>query len=615
MGFLSRFLAPAAQAEAPRPVPGGRWRRGDFRSTHLGESEHAVKLRGRSSLVLPAFVVEFVYSCDEFRTLDQHVDAYAEKHGWEGLQADNLRAFLPQLEESQMLVSAGELQRVVQSGGDGAPAAPAPISALGISTGGDRLEMVLRCLTSFHENLRAHGREAELLVTDNSPSEQQTARCREALAAWQRENSTAVRFIGAAEKRALVRELTQAGACSPEVAEFALFDPLGAGFSCGANRNALLLQEAGRMFCSLDDDVVCRLSAPPEGAREGLSFFSDGDPYSRWLFPDRGAVRAAAVPAKADYLATHEKMLGLPLSAISVAGGDFTDAGDTLIRRLMRRPARVRATFLGHAGDPGIPSSTYYLYYRRENRRRLTQSAEHYDSVFPSRAVIGMVEQPRVGDASISPGMAMGLDHRTLLPPFFPVMHAEDFSFGAALWQCCPDAVLGHLPLAIAHEPPEGKAILTPAGLREARPFLVFEFAHLLRRLILRADMPAAATAEHRMVHLGRYFSELGGLPAEDFLEVLRREALAEASDRIEYLGRRLAEDSETPDFWRHDVENLIDHLRESVSQDGSEIPLDLPVSRPLAENRAFLQKACGEYGALLQAWPAMVSVAMKLPR
>ena len=38
---------------------------------------------------------------------------------------------------------------------------------------------------------------------------------------------------------------------------------------------------------------------------------------------------------------------------------------------------RVRATFTGHIGDPGIPTSAYNLYYEGENFERLTSSEEH----------------------------------------------------------------------------------------------------------------------------------------------------------------------------------------------------------------------------------------------
>lgn len=591
-------------------MSGELWRRGDVAAVPLGPGEHVVRMRGREPFVTWSFVLEFVYGCEEFKPLEAHIADYAEAHGWGAAEIDTLEQQLPTLMESGALVSTLILRQAAEA----APPEPAPprIGTLGVSTGGNRLELVQRCLSSFHENLRAHGRSAEWLVSENSADPAQTAGTREALMAWAKASGAKLRVAGAEEKRAMLEELVRAGACSRAVGEFALFDPLATRFSVGANRNFLLLHEAGRMFGSLDDDVVCRLSAPPDGAGQELSFFSDGDPFGRWLFADRAAGRAFAGAVDADYLAVHGALLGRTVGDAlrSAPGADFTDAQDFLIRRMMRQPPRVRATFLGHVGDPGIPTSAYYLYYRRENRRRLVGSAEHYRAVFPSRSVLSVVPQPRIGDASVSPGMAMGIDHRTLVPPFFPVLHAEDFSWGAALWHCCPDAVLGHVPYAIAHEPPEGKTILTPADLRAQPPFLIWEFAHLLRRLILQVELPIAASAERRMVLLGRALSEIGELPPSDFLELIRQQALAEAGDRVEYLHREIGEAEEAPEYWLRDVEGMIEHLRTSVSAAGAEIPLDLQAARPAEETRAFMQTVIGHYGELLQSWPAMVEAA-----
>src|SRR6266436_1982132 len=117
MGFLSRFRASPGPEPAEPPAPpkgsGERWRRGDFTSVHLGANEHAVKIRGEHPRVLPAFVVEFVYGCEEFRPLEGHIEEHAEKHGWDALQVASLRTHLPALTESRLLVSTGELRRAL----------------------------------------------------------------------------------------------------------------------------------------------------------------------------------------------------------------------------------------------------------------------------------------------------------------------------------------------------------------------------------------------------------------------------------------------------------------------------------------------------------------------
>jgi hypothetical protein len=589
------------------------WRRGDFISLPLPPNDHALRVHGREPVVVPAFVVEFVWGCEEFRPLEEHLADYAEAHGWGAPEIDALQRALPVLMEQHALVSASAI--VARQIAAPAEAEPPLMSALGVPTGGERWPLLHRCLASFHENLRTHGHTADFLVSENSANPQQTAACRERLKAWQGETGARVRFAGEAEKRAFIAELVRLGACASEVAEFALLDPMATGFSCGANRNALLLQEAGRVFASIDDDVHCRLASPPGGAGRNISGFSDGDPYQRWLFADRASARHAAGTCDLDFVRAHQGLLGCRVGDAlrSASDSDFAEAGDFLTRRLLQQTARVRATFSGHVGDPGIPTSAYYLYYKGDNRARLVASEAHYRSVFPSRSVFSVVTEARIGDATVSPGMAMGLDHRTVLPPFFPVLHAEDFSFGAALWQGCPEAVLGHLPLAVAHEPPEGKSILTPGQLHGGRLFIVWEFAHLLRRFILHTNLPLAADAAQRLELLGREFEELGELPPSDFMEVLRQQALSEAGERLDFLHKQLHADEPAPDYWVEDVEALVRHLHGSATAPGLEIPLDLPGDRSHEENRAFIQAAFGRYGTLLRAWPGMVEATQSL--
>ena len=424
-----------------------------------------------------------------------------------------------------------------------------------------------------------------------------------------------IRYAGEEEKRDFAAALIRKSGCPEEAVEFALFDPLKTGFTCGANRNAILLHGAGKAVCSVDDDVICRLSAPPS-PRVKPALFSGDDPFARWLFADAAGAHTAAQPMDVDFLAQHEALLGKSLGGLLPADPqaiDWEQTNDEILRRIEACAPRVRATFSGHIGDPGIPSSAYYLYYKGANRDRLTSSEAHYRSVFASRSVLTLVEGPSIGDASVSPGMAMGLDQRTLFPPSFPVLHAEDFIFGATIWQCCPDSVLGHLPHAIAHEPAPGKPILLPWELNASRPAVIFEFAHLMRRLILIQHLPAEADTAERMTRLGRALVEIGKLPAGDFRHFLGTQTLEHESERLAYLERQLRQNPDAPAFWRDDVQHLIDHARESLSAEDFDIPLDLKAGRSSGEARRLMQTLVARYGTLLEAWPALFAAAQEL--
>ena len=615
MGLLSLFKSkPPRTAESEREAA-RTWRKTDFLAFSAGEEVHVVCTREGTPRTLPSFAVDFAMGCRKFAPLDEHIAEHAEKHGWNALQHEALQSWLPRMQEAGLLISSSQLREkcAVMTGGD----APPKIGAIGFPTGGDRVPMLARAVDSFAENLREHGRTADLLVADSSVEPGLRDAYRARLSELGRAHSSRILYSGEEEKRRYAAALAQRSGCDPAAVEFALFDPLRTGFACGANRNALLLHEAGRMFCSVDDDVICRLAAAPlSDAR--LSLFSACDPFARQLFADRESALAAADFVAQDFLAAHEAMLGRELGALfddalTTDMLDVRNAGDDLLRRVEMGAARIRMSFAGHVGDPGIPTSIYYLYYEGENRRRLTESEAHYRAVLGSRSVLVHAANAAVGDASVSPGMAMGLDHRELLPPFFPVLHAEDFTFGATAWQCCPRSLAGHLPFAILHEPGPGKTILLPGDLNRERRAVVFEFAHVMRRVILDHQPAEHADAPARTIALGRHLADLAAMPARDFTHRLRELTLEHESEKIDWMVEELEKDTDSPEFWRQDVEAYLDHAREALAFEDFDIPFDLKAARTPAENRVLMQEMFSRFGALLQQWPSMVDAARGL--
>ncbi len=618
MGLLSRFQkksppSPAGNSPEERQVV---WRKGDFISVPMGNEVQVVYPRRGTPASLPSFTLEFVANCLDFAPLEDHIADYASQHGLHSMQVDSLREWLPRLIEAGALISSEHVRATCAAMRTGEPAPP-PIGIIGFPTGGDRVPLLARAVESFARNLRQHGRTAEFVVADSSARPEQRAAFRTKAGELAREFGFPVLYSGEEERQRFARALADRGACRPETIEFALLDPLGTGFACGANRNALLLHGAGQMLCSVDDDVVCRLSSLPEIRTERVSMFSNCDPFARWLFPDRESVLDAAEWVERDFLAAHEELLGRSVGTffpteMTVDDLSLVDAGDDLLRRIAVAPARIRTTFLGHVGDPGIPSSSYYLFYERANRDRMVASEEHYRAALASRSVLAAAPALSIGDASVSPGMAMGFDHRELLPPFFPVLHAEDFIFGSTVWQCCAGSVAGHQPLAILHDPPAGKSILLPGDLGPQRRVVLFEFAHLLRRVIRDVELAQRASTADRTRSLGRALSELAAMPLADFMEVLREKLLQHESEKLGYLDKQL-EQPDMPEFWRRDVEHLLLNARESLTEEDFDIPHDLKTGRTSVENRLFMQTLIARYGQLLQEWPSIVDATREL--
>jgi hypothetical protein len=608
MSLLSSIFRPKTAAPSVARVLA--WRKNDFLAYAVGQDEQAVLLRGRSPRVLPGFVVDFINSCEKFRPLESHLATYAEKHAWGDLECDSLRSWLSKVTEGKLLVSEEDVLADCQRANTGH--SPATIDTIGFPTGGDRVDLVERGLRSFAANAARHHRKVDFLIADSSSKSEHRAAFRSRLAEVGRELGVTIRYSGEEERREFAAELIRRGADADAV-EFALFDPLGIGFACGANRNTLLLDQAGKAFFSIDDDVICELTAaPPSEAR--LRAFSQCDPYARWLFADRESALNHAPRVDADFIASHEAMLGHSLGELAkdltVEHFDASQAMDDFLRRAAKGDGRVRATFSAHLGDPGIPTSAYFLYFEGENRQRLTASEAHYRAALASRNVFVVSPCAALGDSSTSPGMAMGLDHRELLPPFFPVLHAEDFIFGAVLWQTVGNAFLGHPPLAVRHEPRPGKGIVKPSDLGSDQHAVIFEFAHLIRRIILRflrGDQDAPAC---RMKRLGEFLTSIGQQEPGDFLDFIHGQILEHESGKIDHLETELREDTESPDFWRDDLEAYVAHVREALTHADFDIPFDLKGERSDDANRALMRELFIRYGQLLQEWPKIVSIA-----
>lgn len=608
MSFFSR-PRPALARNAGEEL----WRLGDAEIYPVGALEHVVARRGTTPRMLPAWAVEFALGCTRFRPLEAHLADQADAQGWDRLQLASMRELLPALCEAGLLLSTSEVHERCLGGQD-AEGTPAVLESIGFPTGGERGALLERAVRSFAANGRTFGRRVPLVVADNSANPRHEDECRERVKAWSGEEQVPMRFLGRDEKRRLKEHLLRAGACSSDVAEFALGDPHGLGFACGANRNALLLAHAGRPFCAVDDDVACRLAAPRDASTVRLGGFSQCDPFVRHLYPARAVSIDEARWVEAGFLGENERLLGRTLKSLTEAAGpgecDFMQVGSDFLRRTALGTARVRASFSGHVGDPGIPTSLYYLYYEGENRRRLWEVAEHYSAVFRSRSVSTMVPHPAVGDASVSPGMAVGLDARVLLPPMFPVLHAEDYVWGATLWQCRGEALLGHIPFAVLHDPGAGKPVLTPDDLGSTRPAVIMEWAHLLRRLVLKFHPAESLESTSRMRGLGRKLSEWGALASADWRELIATETLRHESEKLAWLEQQLEAADDAPDCWREDIERHLRQVREALTVEGFDIPYDLQKRGTPKEVRVLMQVLTGNFGGLLEAWPEMWEAA-----
>ena len=219
---------------------------------------------------------------------------------------------------------------------------------------------------------------------------------------------------------------------------------------------------------------------------------------------------------------------------------------------------RVRAEV---RGDSALGTMVYLLTIGEPTRGRLLASEATYHRAVESRRLTRAVPVATLTDLDAFMTFAIGLDARSLLPPFPPVERNEDGLFGAVLAACEPTTLFGHLPFTIGHEPEDG---------RPARFDLVFEQAGRVGVNDVIAGLVSASHHEidHRspaaaQESLGRALLAWTDLPEEELFERLAWMLARRVAQRLARIAALLRESRREPLFWARDLDRLADALRE----------------------------------------------------
>jgi len=494
----------------------------------------------RRLLRLPEHQGALLPHLSSFRTLAGHAAALRQA-GWQEDGSGFLNAVLRELVESGLLRSRSSFLAGLQAaaGGGGSPPPIASVNWVTCS----RLPSLQESLQGFARSFLEAGRRPVIRVFDDSREASWREAAKGAFAELARQTGLEARYAGAEEKRSFAAELATSAdreGIRPELVEFALLDPCGFGYTVGANLNAFLLATQGELALKLDDDTFCRFASPPQPA-EGLALEAAPDPMQVSLFTDAAALNQAVAWRQADILQAHETLLGRSVSDCLTRQGAAVrcdGVGTAFLQLLESRPARVAATMPGICGDSGMASARYFLSLTGPERQRLVESEEGYRARLASRQLLRVVPAPTLGPQGILMSMNSGFDNRSLLPPFFPGLRNSDGLFAVILRACRPECLIGHLPLAGEHRPPEARRF--EAGESNT---LFLRLADLLILLVHSyRPCPVPSTPEAELQSLGRWLVALGSAESAEFEALARRLWAAELSAYTLHLEQLLAQ-------------------------------------------------------------------------
>lgn len=591
--------------------PPPRYRAASIRRFPAGGNSDLVYFTDeKSAHLLPSEVVNILDSCRSFRTLENHLK---EICGGEGRGADQvavIKKLLSDLAAAGMLISDRDiLSRCTTAA---RAEAPPPISSIGFVTR-ERTDKLARAVVSYAENGKEFGRAMTLVVADDSGEAATRARHRRLLRAIKNRYGVEIYYAGAEEKLRYAETLAAQG-LPPDVINFALFDEEGCGYSPGANRNALLLHTVGDLFFSADDDTMCRVAAPPEGG-DNLSFLGESEPREFWFFPDRHELMRSANILHEDFLSAHEQLLGRGLGDVV---RDFSqdreveieDLCPHLIQSMGAGRGEVRATFNGLFGDAGMPTPVGLLWNLDGNtHERLVRSEAGYRTACGSREMLSAVRNTTICHSPQCMSAFLGLDNRSLLPPFMPVQRNEDGVFGLVLYSCFADAYSAHIPRALLHAPesraypPDYTSYLTGNHFDATMMLCVGGHRHQF----------GGQSDRENLQSLGRHLIELGSIHLHEFEEFVRLQLWRQFSHFVAYASEVLKTYDFSPRYWAEDLEKCVDARRKAILKKDHIVPRDLLGGRAPDEARALAQRLVLRFGQLLWWWPDIVEVATRL--
>lgn len=582
-----------------------QFRSADLEFLGAGDNLVLTYVRGsQTACFLQSEIVELLKTCRQFRTIDEHVQAYCHGRQASIAMKGTMHRELQKLVQSGYLISRSSVLADFQGPIERKPSNQ--ITCMGFPTS-ERVEALQKGLPSYIENCQHFGRTCDFVVVDDSVRSETRSIYRQMLRSLQSRYGVSIAYAGLEEKMAFARRISKVGHLPLKSVFFACVGDKRYGITTvGANRNSLLLHTVGECIFSADDDTLCQIAAVPDAQTQNVSFSPKGSSVETWFFPNRESLLRSIHFVEQDILALHEQWLGKN-PRISVITSEqryeieFEQIEPRFLQRLERGQGKVILTMNGAVGDCRWDNPHHYLFLRGNTFKRLTYSEQMYRSARATREVLQAVKQVTVTE-STGPLFAtyIGLDNREFLPPFMPLGRAEDVAFGMILTKCFETAYAVHLPWALYHTPPEARVF------SEQHMFSV-GFNTWVASCIGLFEPGFAHSPSERLRKLGRHLEELGSLPKASFEEFIRLHTWRTMSSLISELEERLRNrEDPLPAFWLQDARALVARARESAL-----VPVaDLYALRGGTE---ALQHLLVQFGQMLEYWPVMLEVARHL--
>jgi hypothetical protein len=305
----------------------------------------------------------------------------------------------------------------------------------------------------------------------------------------------------------------------------------------------------------------------------------------------------------------HERLLGKSLGEVAFETPTTAITTDNICTHLINDLAtggngRIVATVSGVVGDSGAYAASPWLTLPGTSFVRLVQSETSLATALNSREMLAIAPTYTITHNGFCQGGALGIANDVPLPPFFPLARNSDGVFGILTQLMAPSAFLGHIPIAVFHD---------PSSQRRYRPLAEFRIAELIIALSLSVLPLHRRRSADLLRYLGGELMYLANLPAHEFFDYIAKTAAMFVRQQLWHMEEMVNRVSDAPRFWREKIWHVHGKILESCGRPDWYLPVELRKGEDLEHARQGTREVVRLSGSLFYYWSDLIEAARAL--
>ena len=378
----------------------------------------------------------------------------------------------------------------------------------------------------------------------------------------------------------------------------------------GRARNLALLLSVGFRAVILDDDLILQAFAPPSAGRQ-LKLGSPSDREAQF-YESHDHLMQHALDMNADPVTLMLQNVGQTLGGLAKSRlSSPTDLrgwdGDALSRHDSR--SRILLNQCGTWGDPGIDNGSWIFFLPDSSINNLLEAGHGIKDLLAANSCWFGYRGETLSTYGVMSAVT-GLDHRNLLPPYFPAGRGEDLLFGIMLQRIHPDSLVLNEGWSVHHKPVESRSDRTELTPLAAAPGL-----HTLTDWLGREpDDQWGLDPQRRMQILADDVNNLCQMDTEELerlagaqLASKRLNLLAKCSNHMAQLHTK--DETSNKQIWTEFLsetqKSLVDALQAPEVQ-----PIATTLEKKGETEWSSLRGMGGKFASSLSAWPQICAAA-----